>query len=55
MITKVIDNVQVVIKNIHVRCEDELTKKYSFGITLEELKIFTINKQGQAEFVDRSK
>lgn len=46
---------QVTIKNIHIRYEDEITKKYSFGITLDELKIYTVNKQGEPEFIDRSK
>ena len=46
MLTKIIDNVQVTIRDIHIRYEDELTKKYSFGVTLEELKIYTVNKNG---------
>jgi vacuolar protein sorting-associated protein 13A/C len=35
MVSKIIDNVEVTVKNIHIRYEDEITKKYSFGITLE--------------------
>ncbi len=34
MVAKILDNIQVTIKDIHVRYEDELTKKYSFGVTL---------------------
>lgn len=55
MVTRIIDNLQVTIKDIHIRYEDEITKKYSFGVTLEELKIYTVNKKGEPEFIDRSK
>ena len=44
MVVRIIDNIQVTVKDIHIRYEDEITKKYSFGVTLEELKIFTVNK-----------
>lgn len=44
MVTKIIDNLQVTIKNIHIRYEDEITKKYAFGVTLEKLEMFTVNK-----------
>lgn len=47
MVAKIIDNIQVTIKDIHVRYQDDLTKKYSFGVTLEELKIFTVNAKGE--------
>lgn len=55
MVVKIIDNIQVTIKNIHVRYEDEITKNYSFGVTLEELKIYTVNRHGEPEFIDRTK
>ena len=44
MVVRIIDNIQVTVKDIHIRYEDEITKKYSFGVTLEEVKIFTVNK-----------
>jgi len=47
MIVKIIDNIHVIVKDIHIRFEDEITQKYSFGITLEELKIFTVNKHDE--------
>lgn len=46
MVTKIIDNIQVTVKDIHVRYEDDITNQYSFGVTLEELKIFTVNNNG---------
>lgn len=55
MLVKIIDNIQVVVRNIHVRFEDDLGEKFSFGVTLEELKIYTVNKQGEPEFIDRTK
>lgn len=55
MVVKIIDNIQVTIKNIHVRYEDEITNNYSFGVTLEELKIYTVNRHGEPEFIDRTK
>lgn len=55
MVTKIIDNIQVTVKDIHVRYEDDITNQYSFGVTLEELKIFTVNNNGQPEFIDRTK
>ena len=35
MVTKIIDNIQVTVRDIHIRYEDEITHNYSFGITLE--------------------
>ena len=55
MVVKIIDNIQVTVKNIHVRYEDHITRKYSFGVTLEELKVYTVNKYGEPEFIDRNK
>ncbi len=45
-IVKVIDNVQVTIKNIHFRYEDEITikdKPFSLGFSLHELSAKTTN------------
>ena len=55
MVVKIIDNIQITVKNIHVRYEDQITKSYSFGFTLEELQIYTVNKHGEPEFIDRAK
>ena len=52
--TKIIDNLQITVKNIHLRFEDEISKTYAFGVTLEELKMFTVNKNDEPEFVDRT-
>ena len=55
MLVKIIDNMQVTIKNIHIRFQDQISEKFSCGVTLEELKIYTVNKAGQPEFIDRTK
>ncbi len=55
MIVKIIDNLQVTIKDIHIRYEDQIYNEYSFGATLEELKIFTVNENDEPVFIDRTK
>jgi vacuolar protein sorting-associated protein 13A/C len=47
LVVKIIDNLQVTIKDIHIRYEDEITKAYSFGVTLEEFKLYTVNSKGE--------
>lgn len=43
------------ISDIHLRFEDAEEEEYAFGVTLEQLKINTVNKMGVEEYVDRSK
>jgi vacuolar protein sorting-associated protein 13A/C len=52
---KIIDNLQLTIKDIHIRYEDEISKRYSFGVTLEEFKLYTVNAKGESEYIDRNK
>ncbi|CAD8061213.1 unnamed protein product [Paramecium primaurelia] len=47
---KVIDNLQVSLKNIHFRFEDN---NYSFGIKMDSLTALTTNEQFVIAFVDR--
>lgn len=54
---KVLDNVQVTIKNIHIRYEDagsQRTTPYSLGITLQEIAVNTTNTQWDKTFYDRN-
>ncbi|EGR30928.1 PH domain protein [Ichthyophthirius multifiliis] len=51
---KIIDNIQICVKNIHVRYEDTITNKYSWGFSLDKIDIFTTNKNGEKVFVDRT-
>ena len=57
LITKIVDNVQVSIKNIHIRFECELDQKcsFNFGITMDSLTVFTTDERGNKTFIDRSK
>ncbi|CAD8067129.1 unnamed protein product [Paramecium primaurelia] len=48
---KVIDNVQISLKNIHFRFEDQ---EYSWGIKMDSLTALTTNEQFIVAFVDRS-
>jgi vacuolar protein sorting-associated protein 13A/C len=53
LVNKIIDNVQITIKNVYIRYEDEFTAKnqgegkFSFGILLKEFSAFTTDKEWQ--------
>ena len=53
---KVVDNLQITIKNIHIRFEDTILNStpYSFGITLKEFSAHTCDEQWQPVFLDRT-
>ena len=50
---KVLDNLQLTIRNIHVRFEDEVSK-LSFGITLDEIIVITTDEAWTRAFIDRT-
>ena len=54
--SKVIDNIQISIKNIHIRYEDSanLAQPLSLGLTMEKLDIETTNEKWESEFIDRT-
>ncbi|RLV92227.1 Vacuolar protein sorting-associated protein 13 [Spathaspora sp. JA1] len=54
LITKIVDNLQVTIKNIHIRYEDDsvLTESpYSIGLTLKELSAVSTDENWTASFI----
>ena len=53
---KVVDNIQIKIKNIHFRLEDHFSgdTSYTFGIVMKALEVHTTNEQWAATFIDRS-
>lgn len=56
LVSKIIDNLQITIKNIHVRYEDFAcyTKSpYSLGITLEELSAVSTNENWVENFIEQ--
>ena len=46
LLLRMIDNLQVQISDIHVRIEDDKAG-YAFGLTLENFKLMTVNKDGK--------
>lgn len=56
MLTRIVDNLQIQIKGIHVRYEDVMFGKepLSMGITLEKFQAKTTNEKWEPEFIDRT-
>eukprot|EP00347_Sterkiella_histriomuscorum_P018285 403346093 len=54
--TKVVDNLQITIQDVHIRFEDHFTsqQQYNFGICLKLLEVQTTNNQWIRKFVDRT-
>ena len=56
LITKILNNLQVVIKNIHLRFEDNhssnLNKKFSLGVTLSEISAISTNSDWIPTFIE---
>jgi hypothetical protein len=51
----VVDNLQVRVKSIHVRFENDLGNvNYACGLTLDELNLYTVNDKGEKQFLDRT-
>ena len=57
LVTKILDNVQLTVKNIHVRLEnfDNFGSMFSMGLTLKEIAVHTTNSEWQKEFFDRTR
>lgn len=58
LITKIIDNLQVVIKNIHVRFEDNKShakKPFALGLTLSNLSAVSTDPNWNEAFIEDSK
>ncbi|KAJ3332602.1 hypothetical protein HDU76_013706 [Blyttiomyces sp. JEL0837] len=55
LITKIVDNLQITIKNIHIRYEDRFGKQkdrtFSFGITLSELSAVSTDDKWNEAFI----
>ena len=56
LVTKLVDNVQVSIRNIHIRLEnfEHFNSKFSMGFTLREVAVNTTNSQWEKEYFDRT-
>lgn len=59
LITKIVDNIQVQLKNLHLRVENEDTiepdNSFSLGITLQEIDLYTTDENWQRIYLDRTK
>lgn len=56
--TKILDNVQIFVENVHIRVEDRLSTRNSacaYGITLSGLSIQSTNEKWEPEFVTKRK
>eukprot|EP00831_Metopus_contortus_P002391 TRINITY_DN10880_c0_g1_i1.p2 TRINITY_DN10880_c0_g1~~TRINITY_DN10880_c0_g1_i1.p2 ORF type:complete len:275 (-),score=44.19 TRINITY_DN10880_c0_g1_i1:14-838(-) len=53
---KVLDNLQIFLKNVHFQVEsvDHKGKPFAFGIGIDELKMFTTNEKWEQSFLDRT-
>ena len=54
---KMLDNLYLSIKNIHIRFESTniADKLYSFGFSLESLDLYAVDAKNEKVFIDRSK
>ena len=59
LITKIVDNIQVSLKNLHLRVEHEDTivedNSFSLGITLQEMDLYTTDESWNRIYLDRTK
>ncbi|KAN0042732.1 hypothetical protein ACTA71_012655 [Dictyostelium dimigraforme] len=57
LVTKIIDNLQIVINKVHIRFENknDIGKLYALGITLDKLSIQSTDEYWNPSFVDSSK
>jgi vacuolar protein sorting-associated protein 13A/C len=57
LLNKIVDNIQVTVKNIHVRYEDNYSYEknpFSLGFTLKALSINTTNGDWEPHYFDRT-
>ena len=57
LVTKIVDNLQVTVKNIHIRYEDSISAPghpFSLGMTLQEFSAISTNGEWQPTFIQDS-
>ena len=55
LIIKILDNLQVKFKNVHIRIEAPFDNNHtSLGVSLEEMFVVNTNEQWEEEFIDRN-
>jgi vacuolar protein sorting-associated protein 13A/C len=56
MSSKILDNIRIVIQDIHIRFESAIDGRiFAAGVTLEKIECFTTNSEWSPEFTDRHK
>ncbi|KAL4445126.1 hypothetical protein ABPG74_018854 [Tetrahymena malaccensis] len=55
LLIKILDNLQLKISNIHIRIENQIGFKASFGACLQSIGMLTVNDHDEPVFVDRTK
>lgn len=52
-VTKILNNLQITVQNLHLRYEDTGSNKtpFAFGVTLEKLKIYTTDAEWKETFL----
>lgn len=50
---KVIDNIKITVKNIHIRFEYSDIRKFTVGVVLESIESYTTNENWEIHFTDR--
>lgn len=55
LLIKILDNIQLKISNIHIRIENQIGFKASFGICLQSISMLTVNERDERIFIDRTK
>jgi vacuolar protein sorting-associated protein 13A/C len=58
MVTRIIDNLQVTLRNIHVRIENQdkadENRSFSLGVTLQAADLFTTDSTWKRSYIDRA-
>ena len=55
LFVKILDNLQVKFKNVHIRIEAHFNNNHiSLGISLKEMFVVNTNEEWQEEFIDRN-
>lgn len=59
LITKIVDNLQINLQNMHIRIENddmiEPDNSFSIGITLQEIDLYTTDENWERTYIDRTK
>ena len=54
ILLKILDNLQVRFKNVHIRIEAPINSHISLGVSLEEMFVVNTNEEWEEEFIDRN-